>query len=250
MAFIKPHIVKIAKEFWSISGQKIEPPFDIIGAVNLVLPIDIISLSELSIRKIELWLDERNITLNLDIDDRRLHGFILNFKGSGFIFINGTESEEERRYTVAHEASHFILDYKLPREKAIKKLGIQIKEVLDGDRKPTTQERIDGMLTSANIQPYMHLLEKVGDGSFKNVKIFNSENYADALALELLAPHSNVIRDVKEAQIKPSFSHFQELCCNTLIGKYRLPGSIAKEYSLLLAYSVTGGPSLMSKFGF
>ena len=115
---------------------------------------------------------------DLAFDDRLLHGFILISRGSGFIFVNGTDSEEERKYTIAHEASHFLLDYKLPRDTAVKKLGRTILEVIDGYREPTIEEKVDGMLYSAMIKPYTHLLEKVGDGTFKNLNILNSENDA------------------------------------------------------------------------
>lgn len=249
MSVIKPHIARIAREFWSRAGKRSQPTYDIIGAVHLLLPVDIVSLSELSLRKVELWLAERNVALSIEINDRHLHGFILTHRGSGFIFINGTDSEEERRYTVAHEASHFILDYKIPRDKAIEKLGEQIIEVLDGDRNPTNDERIDGLLTSVNVQPYTHLLEKSGDGSFNNVKIFDSENDADALAIELLAPNASVIKYIRANKGKLSFYDFQDHALGILIEKYMLPVAIAKEYSLRLAYVATGGPSLLSKLG-
>jgi Zn-dependent peptidase ImmA (M78 family) len=250
MYVIKPYITAIAKDFWTKTGLKTKQPRDISGAVNLLLPIDIINLSELSIKKVVQWLNERSITFHLDVEDRNLHGFVLTYRGSGFIFINGTDPENERRYTIAHEASHFILDYKLPREKVIEKLGYQITEVLDGHRSPTIEERIDGLLSSVRVQPFTHLLEKVGDGSFDYVEILNSENDADALALELLAPNSNVIKDTKSTRNKISFSDFQEISYQILIEKYSIPEVIAKEYSLRLAYLATGGPSLLNKLGF
>lgn len=250
MHFIKPHIARIAKEFWLKTSPKGTFPFDICGAVSLALPLDIISLSELSLKKIVQWLGKRNLNLNIDADDRFLHGFIITFRGSGFIFVNGTDLEEERRYTVAHEASHFILDYKQPRDKTIKKLGKGIEDVLDGYRDPTVNERIDGALTAVNVQPYTHLFEKVGDGSFNSMVVFDSENNADSLALELLAPHYSVIRDTFNGNRTLPFSHFAEQCSKILIEKYRLPESIAKQYSLRLAYMATGGPSLLSKLGF
>lgn len=250
MSIIKPHIARIAREFWSKAGKRRLPTFDIVGAVSLILPVDIVSLSELSLKKVEQWLSERKVVLNIDMNDRHLHGFILTFKGSGFIFINGTDSEEERRFTVAHEASHFILDYKLPRVKAIEKFGPKIIEVLDGDRNPTNEERIDGLLSSVSVQPYTHLLEKVGDGSFDSIKIFDSENDADALAVELLAPSANVIKDTKIGNPKISFDDFRTHSLQILREKYMLPEAVAKDYSLRLSYVATGGPSLLSKLGF
>lgn len=239
-----------AKDFWKSAGGNNIFPCDITGAVNLALPIDIVSLSELSLNKIQNWLSERKVFLDLEIDDRLLHGFILISRGTGFIFVNGTDTEEERRYTIAHEASHFLLDYKLPREIAVKKLGEGILEVMDGYREPTIEERIDGTLTSVSIKPYTHLLEKVGDGTFNNTDVLNSENNADELALELLAPYATVIKDTKPAQNKISFYDFKNQCYQILRSKYLIPDSIAEAYSSKLAYIATGAPSLLSKLGF
>jgi Zn-dependent peptidase ImmA (M78 family) len=250
MRFISPIIIQAAKDFWKIAGGNNVFPCDITGAVNLVLPIDIVSLSGLSLKKIQTWLNERRIFLDLEIDDRLLHGFILISRGTGFIFVNGIDAEEERRYTIAHEASHFYLDYKRPREIAVKKLGEGILEVMDGYRKPTIEERIDGTLNSISIKAYTHLLEKVGDGTFANVDILNSENEADALALELLAPSLTVIRDANPNRNKISFYDFKNHCYQILRSKYLIPASIAEAYSSKLAYLGTGSPSLVSKLGF
>jgi len=247
MPLIKPYIARIASEFRLKAGRKDKFHFDINGAVNLILPVDIVSLSELTLSKIKQWLFDRGVDVDIDYNDRLLHGFILTFQGSGFIFINGTDTEEERRYTVAHEASHFILDYKLPRDRAIEKLGPQIVEVLDGYRAASTMEMVDGLLASVNIQPYTHLLEKAADGSFNSIKIYNSENDADALALELLAPSTDVIKDTKATKPQLAFEEFKSTAFRILMDKYLLPVEIAKEYSTRLAYVSTGGPSLVSK---
>jgi len=249
MRIINPLIIKTAKEFWETAGGINAFPCDISGAVNLVLPIDIVCLSELSLKKIENWLNKRKIYLDIEFDDRLLHGFILISRGSGFIFVNGTDSEEERKYTIAHEASHFLLDYKLPRDIAVKKLGRTILEVIDGYREPTIEEKVDGMLYSAMIKPYTHLLEKVGDGTFKNLNILNSENDADALALELLAPSSSVIKDTNPNKNKISYYDFKNQCYYILRSKYLIPDTIAEIYSSKLSYVATGAPSIISKLG-
>ena len=250
MQIANAHISSIAKEFWRQVGFESQPPYDIQGAVNLILPVDIICLSELSIRKIDLWLKSRGISIPIEIGDRALHGFILAFKGSGFIFINGTDHEDERRYTIAHEVSHFILDYKIPRDKAAEKLGAGILEVLDGQREATTAERIDGILSSISVRPFTHLLEKSGDGSFISSDVFDAENDADSLALELLAPASVVIRETRSKSEKIPFAEFKDKCSRLLVDKYGITNSISDNYATRLAYSVTGGPSLLSKLGF
>lgn len=247
---MSPIINHVAKDFWIRAGGNKLFPCDITGAVNLALPIDIVSLSELSLKKIETWLTQRKVFLDLGIDDRLLHGFILISRGTGFIFVNGTDSEEERRYTIAHEAGHFLLDYERPRRNAIIKLGEKIVEVMDGYREATNEEQIDGILTSVSIKPYTHLLEKNSNGSFSNMNILNAENDADALALELLAPYATIIKDTNPNRNKISFYDFKNQCYQILRNKYLIPDSIAEAYSSKLAYAEIGSPSLAEKLGF
>lgn len=250
MKLMSPQIVQIAREFWKASGAYNVFPRDISGAVNLVLPIDIVNLSELSLKKIETWLTRRRVSVGFEANDRLLHGFILVSRGAGFIFINGTDSEEERRYTIAHETSHFLLDYRLPRERAVKSMGKSILEVIDGFREPTVEERIDGALSSVLIKPYTHLLAKDGDGTFHNLEILNSENEADSLALELLAPSAQVIKETNPKRGKISFYDFKNQCYRVLRTTYLIPDPVADAYASRLTYATIGAPSLMSKLGF
>ncbi|MBS1543478.1 MAG: ImmA/IrrE family metallo-endopeptidase [Bacteroidetes bacterium] len=246
---MRSSLSSIAKVFWEQAGVTGPHPRDISGAVSLKLPIDIICLSDLTLKRIQDWLIKRKVVLNIEVDDRLLHGFILLSRGAGFIFINGTDKEEERRYTIAHEVSHFLLDYKMPRDLAVEKLGKSILEVLNGFREPTEVERIDGTLSGVKIKPYTHLLEKTGDGSFGDMRILESEDDADNLALELLAPRSMVLRDLSPRGIKISFYDFKSQCYQVLRSKYLIPDAIAERYSLKLTYAAIGPPSLVSKLG-
>lgn len=244
------HITKLADDFWKAGGGRTSLPYDIVGAVSVALPIDIVSLSNLSVRNIENWLAQRKIPINIGLEDRFLHGFILVSRGNGFIFVNGTDSEEERRYTVAHEVSHFLLDYRLPREDAVKKLGLGILEVIDGRREATILERIDGALYAVLTKLYTHLLEKVGDGSYQSWDVQQAENDADTLAIELLAPRSEIIKNFYPTKVRLSFNSVKDQCFRDLRYKYLIPKSVAETYSTRIAYSVTGGPSLLDHFGF
>lgn len=251
MTIIPTYIETLARSFWEQTSKiKGQPPYDIAGAVSLTLPLDIVSLSDLTLCKVHKWLTSNDIQIPINVNDRHLHGFILVSKGFGFMFINGTDSEDERRYTIAHEAGHFILDYKVPRDKAIKKLGESIRDVLDGLREPTIEEQINGLVKEISVRPFTHLLEKNGDGSFESIQVFNSENRADMLAVELLAPYSQVIKTTLSGRQRMSFALFDQCCLDILISKYNLPVLIAKQYSKKLAYSVTGRPSIMDKLGF
>jgi Zn-dependent peptidase ImmA (M78 family) len=250
MGHSNSYIVSVAKEFWSVGGLNAEPPYDISGAVSLLFPIDIVQLSELTTGKIDHWFASRKINIQTHVKDRYLHGFVVFYRGSGFMFINGTDDETERRYTIAHEVSHFLLDYKIPRDKIIQKLGNSVEDALDGVREPTSAEMIEGIIKHVSVKPFMHLLEKEGDGSFQNLKIYNSENNADALALELLAPANRVTGETLRGRKKLPYQDFYQKAAEIIGYRYKLPAEIANGYARLLAYKITGGPSLIDKLGF
>jgi hypothetical protein len=250
MWYNSPKIAKIAREFWSNSGFDFFPGCDIFRVLTLALPLDIVVLPQLSLLSIEQWFEHRQVHIDIYANDRVLHGFIVTYASSGIIFINDCDCEEERRYTLAHEASHFLLDYKIPRDIAINKLGPGIREVLDGIREPSIQERVDGLLSAVRIGPYMHLIEKQGNGSFVCNKIYEAEQNADMLALELLSPQAMVIREVKKGEHHLDYSGFRTKCLHLLMENFRLPENIASQYSSRLSHIAAGSPSTMRKLGF
>jgi len=250
MGMVNNYAVSVAKEFWSATRINNEPPFDIAGAVSLLFPIDIVQLSDLSTAKIDHWFSSRNINIQTHVKDRHLHGFVVFSRGVGFMFVNGTDDEQERRYTIAHEISHFLLDYKIPRDKIILKLGVGVEEVLDGIREPSATEMVEGIIKHVSVKPFTHLLEKDGNGSFENLQVYHAENNADTLALELLAPASRLKAVVLKGKKKLSYAEFCSACNDLLLHRYKLPKKIAIDYAKILAYKITGGPSIMDKLGF
>src|SRR5690606_23003050 len=106
------------------------------------------------------------------------------------------------------------------------------------------------VLSFNTIKQFTHLLEKSGDGSFFNEEVFNAENDADSLALELLAPAMNIVSEIKGSFPKIQFQDFKVECYHLLYNKYGFPKMVSEDYAARLAYSVTGGPSLLTKFGF
>jgi len=247
---IRPHLVNIAKEFWRLAGGVQKWPCDIERAVSILTPLNIVSLSDLSLKKIKEWFNNRGISFDIDYSDRMLHGFISVHKNFGFIFINGTDSESERRYTVSHEVSHYIIDYKLPRERVVNVYGKGIEEVLDGYREPTVEERVESILNSISIKPYTHILEKEGNGTFEKYNNWMSERDADALAVELLAPYKLIQKGFpKHSKSNLSFQECKTLLMDILKDKYALPYTISAEYSSCIAANIIGNKSLIEKLG-
>lgn len=247
MRFTKLQLERIAQEFWSKADQTHRSNFDILNAVPSVLPIDVVHLPALSLRTIESWFRDRHVHLELDADERIRHGFIILCEGVGFIFLNADDSLIDQRFTIAHEASHFLLDHRMPKERAVLEIGTDIKTVLNGASEPSVYHHVKALIKGIDIRPGSHLLEKNGSGSCRSWNNFNSENEADYLALELLAPRLNAIRDTLTGSKRLNYRQFVGSCREILRERYQLPSAIAEHYAIELGSSVTGGPSFLDK---
>lgn len=167
----------------------------------------------------------------------------------GLIFTDGADLQAERRFTLAHEASHFILNYHLPRQTARRRLGDSILDVLDGLRPPTIEENVDGLLARISVRPHIHLLERQGAGAFTRADVWHAENQADRLSLEILAPFAEVSRELKAASQAQSYAVCLIAARQLLTAEYDLPAAIAHGYALSIAEVLTGGPSVLAALG-
>lgn len=244
---IKPFIVREAKTFWEQTKVDLTPPYDIEQAVALVLPLNIVTMSNLSFKKIQEWFSNHGVVFKVGFNNRLVHGFLTCSQGEGFVFVNGTDSDDERRFTIAHETSHFIIEYHNPRLKAIAKFGVNIVPVLDGLRDATVEERIDGILSNISVRKFTHLLEKSGTGEFDSYNNWSAENDADALAVELLAPIERVCSEVLSELRSLTYKSCKSETVEILTDKYHLPISIASLYASKIAYSLTGGATIVDK---
>jgi Zn-dependent peptidase ImmA (M78 family) len=120
-------------------------------------------------------------------------GCLVAHRGHGIIFVCGIEEPGELRLTVAHEAAHFLVDYLLPRQHMINALGDRIAEVLDGLRPAAHEERVHAILSHVRLGPHVHLLPRADTDEDSDPFAAHTEDRADRLALELLAPRERVI---------------------------------------------------------
>ena len=153
------------------------------------------------------------------------------------------------RFTLAHELSHFLLDYLLPRQRARDRFGDGIQDVLDGLRAPTLDEQVHAALHGVNVEPAFHLLEKEGDGRFVDARIWNAENRADQLAFELMAPVEIVCANLRESGADGSYFRCVTAAKAILEATYGLPAVMADAYARYLAQTLTGGPTALSSLG-
>jgi uncharacterized protein DUF955 len=99
-------LVDLADRFRAATGGPTAPPRDLQGTVSLALPVLTVTLPALALDRIEVWLLARGIDHRFDVGNRRLHGCLVATRGHGFIFVDGADSENERRFTLAHEIAY------------------------------------------------------------------------------------------------------------------------------------------------
>ena len=228
-------------QFWQSCGEPEPFPRTLERSIALALPLTVIKLPHLKLSLIETWLTRRGVAFQFNCQSRNVRGCLVAFAGQGVIFVDGTDSDDEQRFTLAHETAHFLMDYQLPRETAARKFGQAIIEVLDGHRPPSVTERVHSVLAGASIGVYTKLMERNQASDGFDSGIWEIEDRADRVALALLAPPESVLTatDVS-AKI---FAERQASITSTLVQQFGLPRPIATAYGHSLLSSTGRGPS-------
>ena len=90
------------------ANNNIEYPLDIERLVSITYPVTIVNIPQLRLFKIYDWLRKKAYPIQALNEDKPLHGFLMAWCGEGVIFIDGTDTLSERRFTIAHEFAHFL----------------------------------------------------------------------------------------------------------------------------------------------
>jgi hypothetical protein len=150
------------------------------------------SLAGLSVGKVRCWLEGQGAGWPLACPDRPLCACLVARGGTGFIFVERDDPDDEKRFSLAHELAHFLRDYWGPRRRAEALLGAGALEVLDGHRPARRGERLRGVLASVPLGHHTHLLARDREGE-PSPEVAAAERDADRLAWELLAPAEVVL---------------------------------------------------------
>lgn len=244
---VETRFVQTAERFWALAGGRSAIPADIEAAISWALPLDIHAIDRLSVRGVEEWARRRGFPCAFAGRDRRLRGCLVACRGEGVIIVDGTDPPVERRFTLAHEAAHFLLEYQDVRERAIAALGREIVAVLDGDRPPTRDERVDAVLAGMTLGVHTHLMER-GPGGDACVRVAEAECDADRLALEMLAPEAEAAVLVATC-VGPRYTVRAAGAAVVLAARFGLPLPVARAYARRLLRQETGGPSAREWLG-
>jgi hypothetical protein len=186
-------VAELADAFWEAAGMRESFPRALRRPIARALQMVIISLPQLRLRHVLDWLRRHDVGCPCTAPDRRLHACLAAWRGWGYVFLDGTDPEDEQRLSLAHELAHFLRHYWRPRCAARRNLGEPILEVLDGRRPPTQAERVHALLASTPIGFHLHLLDRDSAGGFPAGTVQAAEEEADRLAYELLAPADVVL---------------------------------------------------------
>lgn len=211
----------------------VEFPRRLLNEVCLALPLDVVSLPGLSTQRIQAWLADREIQHPVSERNRLLHGCLVAQSGHGIVFVDSDDDEHERRFSLAHEVAHFVLDHLLPRAHALNGLGERIRPVLDGDRAATREEMFSAVLERVRLGLQVHLMSRDGRGVVCSWKVEESEQRADRFAFELLAPAALAVDVLRDGGSRIGMLE-DKAAAERIARQFGLPIAAANEYARLL----------------
>ena len=230
-------IKRLAANFWKDVGEPEPFPRSLEPAVYWALPLGVFKLPRLWVSDVQIWLAEQGIQFELETEDRSLHGCLVARQGRGCVFLSGTDNDTELRFSLAHEVAHFLLDYHLPRQAAVNRLGPSVLEVFDGLRPATLQERVHAVLSQVSVGFHTHLMARNENGVMGCNAVGEHEESADLLALELLAPEEEARLKVTEAFHSTHGLDRIQVASHVLQKDFGLPPLIAMSYGRRLYQS-------------
>lgn len=227
--------------FWQSCGQPEPFPRTLEGSIALALPLTVVKLPHLKLNLIETWLARRGVAFRFHCRSRSVRGCLVASGGQGAVFVDGADPDDERRFTLAHETAHFLMDYRLPRETVARKFGPAILDVFDGHRAPSVTERVHSALAGVSIGVYTKLMERDQANDGFDSGVWKIEDRADKVALALLAPPESVLAAADTAA--HTFAERQASITALLVQQFGLPRAIAPVYGHSLLSSIGRGPS-------
>lgn len=233
-----------AERFWHAAGGPETFPRTLEGSIALALPVMVARLPRLGLFSAERWLSRRGAPADAaaPVDaarrDRPLRACLYAWDGSGCILLDAADPPDEQRFSLAHEAAHFILDYQQPRERVAARVGDAATAVLDGRRAATLEERIDATLAGVTLAPHLHLMER-GERGIERGAVAAAESRADQLAFELLAPWRQALALLPDGG---RAAERQAGATRALASAFGLPTALAEAYARRLLAARDGPP--------
>ena len=94
--------VDLAERFWTAAGTVEAFPRNLERVAEMSGFLSVLHRERLSVSMIREWLAKMGIAHPLNIPERLLRACLVACDGTGFAFIDATDSEDERRFSFAH----------------------------------------------------------------------------------------------------------------------------------------------------
>jgi hypothetical protein len=220
-------VTELADRFWKDAGDIESFPRSLRKPIEDAVPLSVVPLSQPTVDSVRDWLRANGVDCRITTPNRRLRACLFARFGNGFAFIDSDDSENEQRFSLAHELAHFLRDYLHPRERVLRNLGRSALDVLDGRRSPTPDERVHALLSGIRVGYHVHFMDRDDDGSPSDA-IAEVESDADRLAYELLAPVDVI------ASLYPNGMVKRQALIEMLIDRFGMPRRPAERYAAIL----------------
>ena len=232
--------------FWKRAGGRLDYPADIAYAATCALDVYVDEVAGLTPVSAAAHIGREGLCIPNEADERSLHGCVIVGRSGGVILVEKSDYEPEKRFTIAHEVSHYILEVKLRHERATDRMGREFADALYGLREPTPTERIDAWLNNTRSEAFAHFMDRAPGGRYGCSRTLEAECRADDLALEILAPRS----ELRAAVSSMGFSESLKVARRIAEWRFGLPEAIAELYASRVVWQSKGGPSTAERFGF
>jgi hypothetical protein len=197
-----------ARRFWADAGGWTHP-VDLRAAIDRAgLMVRVDEIAGLSTHRVRDYLGRRGASIPRELADRPLRGCLVAGGDAGWLLLDVDDAEDERLFTLAHELAHFLRHH------------LQQVRHVEG-----VAGRLRAALRGARSMEFVHLMER-GPGFIPWV-VFEAEEEADWLAVELLAPEEELL-----ARLSPNAG--REEIAGVLRQTFGLPESVASAHSARL----------------
>jgi hypothetical protein len=218
-------VVELAARFWAEVGAPPPFPRDLRAVLHWLRRVHVLEVPHLTLASAADHFARHGIPCPKPSDDRPLAGCFGGHRGIGAILLDSTLDSTELLFTLAHEVAHYLRDYDAPRRKVEARLGSRALEILDGVRPATADERLAGVLRELPLGCHTHFLDRDRRGRALTPAARESEEAADRLAFELLAPF---------AAVSPSATPDRAAFAVRLTSDFGLPAAEATKYAAIL----------------
>jgi hypothetical protein len=181
-------VMERATRFWAAVGAAPPFPRDLREVLCWFRTLHVIEVPNLTLATAVEHFTRHGIPCVVPVEDRPLAGCFGGHRGIGVILIDSVLDRAELLFTLAHEVAHYLRDFDAPRRRVEARLGASALAVLDGLRPATAEERLAGVLRDVALGPQTHFLDRDRRGRARTTEARESEEAADRLAFELLAP--------------------------------------------------------------